>query len=960
MFHSKLLSYWTEHSRQARLRQQKDFPLQVESLEPRNLLAVVPVLITINDNGADSSPQPIVDVNGTAFFFARDVFVTGYELWKSDGSTAGTQLVKDINPGAADSTNTFDFKPPMVNVSGTLYFRANDGSSGYELWKSDGTEAGTQLVKDLYFGPNSSDPQELVNVSGTLFFQANDGSNGMELWMSDGTSGGTQLVKDINSVGFAGSNPDFLTNVDGTLFFSANDGTSGRELWKSDGTNGGTQLVKNTSPGAGDSSPDYLTNFDGTLFFAADDGSAGRELWKSDGTSGGTELVKDINPGSDDSIPQWLTNVNGTVFFSANHESYGRELWKSDGTSSGTVLIKDVNPGTGYGINRTFNGGFYYNLLVNLNGTLFFEGDEGVYGEELWISDGTSEGTERISDIQAGIGNADITNLTNINGTLFFLADDSPNTAREPWISDGTVEGTVLLKDITVGDDGSNPYYFTNVNGTAFFSASDSDTHGRELWVVFPPPTLEITPNGGATSNESILFTFEFSQEVTGFEVGDIMITNGTASTFTPVDGNTYTLEVIPTAEGIVTVEVGDMAAQDAAGSDNEPATASIEYAMPIPTPVLVTGSEAGSGIVRVFDQNGVELYSFFPYTESYNNGVRVATGDINGDGILDIVTATGPGSTPHVQAFDSQTGELITGGVNSFYAYNPFYSGGVYIAVGDVNDDGYDDIITGAGYYGGPHVRVFNGLTGEIFTEFYAYDQFSPGGVTVAAGDVNGDGRDEVITGAISASPYVRVFDGMNSTGVPIVGPTTNFIAYPGFDGPVYVASGDVDNDGFDDIITGAGAGGGPHVRVFDSVEANLIQDFYAYDPSFLGGVRVASADLNGDDFFDILTVPGPGGGPHTRAFNGIDATDLVNIYSGPASNLDGLFIAGGVSLIPVDAMSRSAPLSSFYVSDDADPPEDFAPDALTPKKSWVDDTEEFYQSAEEIDKLFSGLGID
>jgi ELWxxDGT repeat protein len=142
--------------------------------------------------------------------------------------------------------------PWFTNVNGTLYFVANDGTTGYELWKSDGTSAGTRLVRNINSGGNSSYPRYLTNVSGTLFFSADDGTKGHELWKSDGTPGGTVLVRDIRpasgGINF-GSYPRHLANVNGTLFFAANDGTRGYELWKSDGTSTGTVLVKDIRPG---------------------------------------------------------------------------------------------------------------------------------------------------------------------------------------------------------------------------------------------------------------------------------------------------------------------------------------------------------------------------------------------------------------------------------------------------------------------------------------------------------------------------------------------------------------------------------------------------------------------------------------------------------------------------------------------------------------------------------------
>jgi ELWxxDGT repeat protein len=294
----------------------------------------------IRSGSAQSWPHPLTNANGTLFFTADDG-THDDELWKSDGTAAGTTMVKDINPDGSSQ----DSDASMINVGGTLFFSANDGvAHNEELWKTDGTEAGTTLVKDIWpdMGPGaeSSSPGQLTNVDSTLFFAAQDGTRGRELWKSDGTAAGTTLVKNIDR-GSGDSWPWDLTNVDGTLFFRANDLSHGEELWKSDGTEGGTRLVEDIAPSAR-SNPDELTNVDGTAFFSADDGAHGRELWQSDGTAAGTRMVEDIRtrteqqcgflqcvevPGS--SAPSDLTNVNGALFFSANDGCHGSELWKA-------------------------------------------------------------------------------------------------------------------------------------------------------------------------------------------------------------------------------------------------------------------------------------------------------------------------------------------------------------------------------------------------------------------------------------------------------------------------------------------------------------------------------------------------------------------------------------------------------------------------------------------------------
>jgi len=197
-------------------------------------------------------------------------------------------LVKDINTTPEALGNLASLSNYTV-VNGILYFTTKSLTTGVELWKTDGTEAGTTIVKDIYAGTTGSDPGFLTNLGGTLFFSANDGVHGRELWKSDGTENGTVLVKNIDSSTFS-SNPTNLVSMNNTLFFKANS-SSGTEIWKSNGTESGTVLLEDISFGSGSSVGNFLVNVNGTLFFDANDGIRGSELWKSDGTEAGTTLV---------------------------------------------------------------------------------------------------------------------------------------------------------------------------------------------------------------------------------------------------------------------------------------------------------------------------------------------------------------------------------------------------------------------------------------------------------------------------------------------------------------------------------------------------------------------------------------------------------------------------------------------------------------------------------------------
>ncbi len=404
----------------------------------------------------DAFPSKITDVGGTAYFFADDG-IHGRELWKSDGTTLGTVLVADINPGPGGSQQQPGSYADPVNVNGTLYFVANDGERGAELWKSNAN--GTSLVKNINPGSGSSNVDKLTAVGNTLYFTASDGANGIRLWKSSGIAAGTV------SLGPVHANPSHLTNVGGTLFFSATDATNGTELWKSNGTPAGTILVRDIKSGSASSFPNELTNVNGTLFFSADDGISGRQLWKSNGTAAGTVTVQAMGP----TFPHELTNVRGTLFFAAS-DSTGTHLWKSNGTSQGTTRVLGENPSPDVQ---------YPDQLTNVNGTLFFvAGSDSTYDRDLWKSDGTAGGTMLVT----GVFNPK--ELTAAGSTLYYTVRDSRGEAL--WKTDGTVTGTVQLQ--LFGDGSYNyisdyPSNLTSVGGKLFFSAGDL-RYGNELRIV--------------------------------------------------------------------------------------------------------------------------------------------------------------------------------------------------------------------------------------------------------------------------------------------------------------------------------------------------------------------------------------------------------------------------------------------------------------------------------------------
>jgi hypothetical protein len=253
-----------------------------------------------------------------------------------------------------------------------------------------------------------------------------------------------------------------------------------------------------------------------------------------------------------------------------------------------------------------------------------------------------------------------------------------------------------------------------------------------------------------------------------------------------------------------------------------------------------------------------------------------VARGDVNGDGVPDIIVAAGPGGGPHVRVFDGATGQQLPGSIGSFFAYAPTFSGGVSVAAADVDGDGKADIITGAGSGGGPHVRVFSGADGHELMGFFAYSLAFTGGVTVAAGDINGDGHADIVTGAgPGGGPHVRVFSGADGSVLRDYFPFSLT-----FRGGVSVAVGDIDGDGRADVIAGAGPGGRSQVWAASGATGLQLASFLAFPPPglpstytgdtlFTSAVRVVAIDTNSDGVAEIIATPGAGAQPSVRVLN-------------------------------------------------------------------------------------------
>jgi subtilisin-like proprotein convertase family protein len=574
------------------------------------------------------------------------------------------------------------------------------------------------------------------------------------------------------------------------------------------------------------------------------------------------------------------------------------------------------------------------------------------------------------SEVVVGVAPSNFSVVTSgtISGAAITSITSTDGRAYTVVINTGTGDGTVrldLLSPLGITDRVGQPL----TNGLT----------GSPYTIDKTPPQVTVGRAVGQAEVAGVLpvrFTVTFSEAVTGFGVDDVILggTAGPGTVTVTGSGTTYTVTVGGLANsGTVTIAVRGGAAVDPSGNLSLPSSPSeavtyVRNAGAVPdfystsalvpltvtapgvlandtdpdgrplTAVLVAGPPASAGTLVLNADGSFTFRPALGFTGTATFSYATFNGFVFGDAatVSILVTprvtlsavAAGAGGGPQLTVYN-QDGSIRF----NFFVYTPDFTGGVYVATGDVTGDGVDDIVTGAGFGGGPHIRVFDGVTGSEVSSFFAFDPSVRGGVTVAIGDVDGDGRADIIVGAgPGAGPHVKVFsaDGVEKYG---------FFAYaPMFTGGVAVAAGDINGDGFADIVTGPGVGGGPHVQVFDGRTLQVLLNFFAFDAKSRAGVSVAIGDAYTDGTGDVFA--GSGDGSVVRVFrtdrNGVRLTAFDLIDPVPAKSLrvaaadstgdgvrDRLLVATGPGTPP---LVRRFDLSTFARIDDlTNFPEDF-----------------------------------
>jgi ELWxxDGT repeat protein len=405
-------------------------------------LTAQPVLVKdIRTKPAPGSPLnnylfDAATLGGFLYFAADDGFL-GQELWRSDGTAAGTTRVADVCPGRC-----WGEPHSFTAAAGVVFFIAHDDSRGRELWRSDGTAAGTFPLADVAPGPETGSYAFLARYGKRLLF-ATYTPPFSTLWTSDGTLAGTRPYTEIAGVGVA-QRP---AAAGGVLVFAHFVEGEGVQLWRTNGTAAGTGRLAVIHPGPGLAFDEFRpTAALGRLFFAADDGASGVEPWTTDGTPAGTRRLADLEPGPRGSHPSGFTVRDREVLFAASTLAVGRELWRTDGSAAGTRLVADLSPGPRS--SRAI-------ILASARGRLLFAADDGQ-GLEPWLMK-TDGSVVSLADPAPGIHLATPPAFGGgaAGGLLYFAANDG-RSGLELWRTDGTRGGTRRAADLTPGPGGSD------------------------------------------------------------------------------------------------------------------------------------------------------------------------------------------------------------------------------------------------------------------------------------------------------------------------------------------------------------------------------------------------------------------------------------------------------------------------------------------------------------------------
>ena len=864
--------------------------LQVESLEVRSVPAVV---TNLNDSGAGSlraailSGDAVVDfapgLTGTITLTSGEIPVANSVAINGPG--AGVLTVSGNNAGRIlniDAPGTAD-----VTVSGLTFADGSVAGNGGAILNADEN----LTVRNATFTGNDARSGGIGPGAGGAI-----ASSGQLLVDSSTLTGNTAASRG-GAIYARGSVPAFAVR--------------------------NSVLTSNSSTGFGDGGAVYLRGatailIEGCVFSAN----------RTNGDGGAAALVGDLTT---------VGTVRNTTFVQNTAGGEGGAVWVRG--NGGEFVVQ--------------NSTFQLNTAGAEGGALFERNStEGFTVENSTFVGNTSgaEGGAMQLNSTATVRNSTVTGNTSLNGRGGGINFAYSTFTLQSTIVAGNTDTTGTAEDIARRNgatvNASNNLFSTDpvgdgtINGTNTANLVDTDpllgplqNNGGPTATRLPAansPALNVGSNaGGLTTDQrgaGFARTFGSGTDIGAVEVQPFTTTTALTSNANPsAPGQPVTLTATVTSNGGVnqptgTVEFFAGGVSLGTGTLTDGVATLTTTAFPVGTTVVtaafvatpdflastsnpvsqavaragifaVGAGPTGGPVVNVYAADGTFLRGFQAFESAFLGGVTTAVGDTNGDGVPDVVAGAGTGGGPRVVVLDSVTGAEL----RSFYAFEQSFTGGINVAAGDVTGDGVADLVVGAGFGGGPHVKVFDGVTGAEVASFFAYEPSVRGGVNVAVGDIDGDGVAEIITGAGEGGPHVKAF---RFAGLAEV---LSFYAFdPSFVGGVFVSAGDTNGDGIAEVFAGAGAGNRPLATVIDVSTGSpvvTVEPYGPYEQAYTGGVTVAATDFDGDGAADLVTGARSAGGPHVKVFAVPSGAELASFYAFDPEFLGGVDVGGASS---------------------------------------------------------------
>jgi FG-GAP repeat len=838
------------------------------------------------------------------------VFVQGGTLTINNATIVGNMVPNATGSGGG-----------VLNDGGTLVINGGTISNNSTARAGGGIESTaanrnfTSTISSVTITGNTAN----INGGGIHVTDPDGGAGTGTFTITGGTIAGNTAVQEGGGVwNDAGS----TMSVTGTLITgntaNANNAAGDQQGGGGAFNNGGTLIISGATITGNAVVP--LTG----VTLGADDGGGGVMNTTTASTSGTVTIT---NTTISNNSATNGTGSGGGILNVAPHTGQTATVNVTGGTISNNTVNR---AGGGVETNSLAGGG---STVINLTGVTVTSNSAGINGGGLHVTQpAASTATTTVtvtnstfSSNSAGNEGGGLWDDVNAGATI--------NVSGSTFNNNTAVFGGGLFNKGTAGTiNVTNSTVSTNSAGQ---KGGGIDTEGAPVNLLFVTVFNNTATTGGGvnadtssiTANNSVIAgnTATTGANVNGTLTGSFNFTSGDPMLSALTNNGGPTLTHAPLA-GSPLLNAGDPSftpppSVDQTGGPRVLAgrvdIGAVEGVAALTAPALAVGADVGAaGQVNVFNTVTHTVIGAFFAFGGFTGGIRVATADVNGDGVADIIVGTGAGApNGHVKVVDGtlinqvdSTGAIQDSALLFSQLVFPGFTGGVFVAGGDIDGDGFAEIIVGSDAGATPHIKVFSGATSQLIASFFAYSGGFTGGVRVGYGDVNGDGFGDIITGAgAGGQGHVKVISGGSLTQVGADGQIldsallASFLAFQGFNGGVFVAGGDVNGDGFADIIVGAGNGGPTNVKAFNggasgsSTLGSLFFSIITADVQAGQGVRVGTVDGNGDGRLDILTGTGSAAqGATARLFDGLSQMQLDSFFAFNPPFSGNIFVGG------------------------------------------------------------------